>query len=158
MSRVCTIKKRRNWDNAKSLSTQLCQECQRIVTRSTLLNGSMLGFIYPVEKYRHHNLTAIKLSAQRCHLCKLFLNAMQNRWEVEIRSRLAEKKPLQIQVELKVVKKLNGYSCIHLRLHCSAIPGYLTMAVDEIHKSKLGRLCQEVDADFHRPKSLSIRN
>jgi hypothetical protein len=158
MSRVCTIRKRRNWDNVRSLSTRLCQECQRIVTRSTLLNGSILGVVYPVEKYRHHNLTALTFSAQQCHLCRLFLNSMQNRWEAAIRSIPAEKKPPQIEVELKVVKKLNGYSCIHLRLHCSTVPGYLTMTVEEIHKSKPGKLCQEINADFPRPKSLSIRN
>jgi hypothetical protein len=46
----------------------------------------------------------------------------------------------ELQVELKAVKIPKGGTTVFLKLHCMGIPGYVTLAVDEIHKSKSKRL------------------
>ena len=140
LSRVYTVRTRRDWDEINSFEAQLCQECQRIVTKSTLLNGSTWGVAYSVEKYRHHNFTALTYSAQQCHLCNLFLNSAQQCWKAELESATTEKKLSELQVELKAVKIPKGGSSVRLRLRCMGLPGYVTLTVDEIHKSKPERL------------------
>jgi hypothetical protein len=158
LSRVCTIRTRHDWHEINSFGAQLCKECQRIATKSTLLNGSTWGVAYSVEKYRHHNFTALTYSAQQCHLCNLFLNSAQQCWKTELESATTEKKLSELQVELKAVKIPKGGSSVLLRLRCMGLPGYVTLTVDEIHKSKPERLWLESTANIPRPGSFSIRN
>lgn len=157
LSGVCTVRERRHWDKISSSDAPLCKECRRIVTKSTILNGSILGLAYPIEKYRHLSLTTLTSSAQQCHLCNLYLNSALQCWRTELGSGTTEKEMPELQVELKAVKIPKEGTTVFLKLHCMGIPGYVTLAVDEIHKSKSKRLWPESVADISRRRSYSNR-
>jgi hypothetical protein len=135
LARVCTTRKRRRWDKTSPSVAVMCNECRRIVDKSTILNGSILGLTYPVEKYRHLKFTTLSVSAQQCRLCDLFLNAIQNSCDDENSPGTAEKQDPQLQVELRVARSSNGRSSVVLRLHCSGLLEAITLPVDEIHYS-----------------------
>jgi hypothetical protein len=130
------IRPPRDWhniDSCKAKST-LCTECRRIVETSTLINGSTLGVVYSIEKYRHHSLAALARFAQQCHLCHRFLRSVQEHWKLEPET--LEQTSSKLQVEIRAVKTAGGGTSLWLRLYCTNLPRYLAMRIDEIHKSK----------------------
>jgi hypothetical protein len=136
LSRVCTARTRRDWDDINSFEPKLCKECQKMVTNSILLNGSMCGVAYPVEKYRHHNFTALVYSAQQCLLCNCFLKSAQQCWKTELKSATTEQKLSKLQIELRAVKIPKGGTSVLLKLLCMDFLGYVTLTIDEIHNGR----------------------
>jgi hypothetical protein len=135
LAKVCIIRKSRRWDKQSPSILTICSSCRKIIDKSTILNGSKLGFTYPVERLEHLQLTALSLSAQQCRLCDLFLNAVQNSYPNKNSRDASEKQEAQLQVEVRVIRSSTNRSSVVLRLNCLGLLNPIVLPVNEIHYS-----------------------